>query len=210
MRSISWYFDYVSPFAYLQSTRLAEVAKQADITFKPVLFAGMLRHWEHKGPAEIPGKRILTFRHAQWLANKMGVPYHLPESHPFNPLKALRLTIALGCTTEVVESIFETIWVDGLTPDSEKGWFAITKKLGIENPEELLSTPEVKATLQNNGTQALTVNIFGVPTFEIDGELFWGVDTTDMLLDYLDNPGLFEENEMKRIFQVEPSTVRRR
>jgi 2-hydroxychromene-2-carboxylate isomerase len=190
--SVDWFFDYISPFAYLQRHRIAEVAEVADITFRPVLFAGLLRNWEHKGPAEIPGKRVLTFRHAHWLAEKMGVPYRMPDSHPFNPIKALRLTIALGCTVEVINTIFDAIWVDGLLPENEADWKEILNRLSVEN-----------------GALALKNELFGVPTFVANGHLFWGLDTTDMLLDYLSNPSFFEDPEMKRILYTKPSTTRR-
>ena len=209
LKPVDWYFDYVSPFAYLQNCRLGEVSKLADITYRPVLFAGLLRQWETKGPAEIPGKRLLTYRHAHWLAGKMGVPYRMPPHHPFNPLRALRLTIALGCGADVVQTIFQSIWVDGLLPDSEDGWAAIIERLGISDVDELLAGPSVKLALQENGDRAAAQEVFGVPTFVADGHLFWGVDTTDMLLDFLSHPGLFEDPEMARLPTVAPSTSRR-
>ncbi len=208
-KSIDWYFDYVSPFAYLQSHRLDEVAAQAEIIYRPVLFAGLLRHWEHKGPVEIPGKKLLTYRHAHWLAGRMGVPYRLPPHHPFSPLKALRLTLALGCGAEVVKTIFNAIWADGLLPDDEDGWREITKRLGVEEAEDKLTDPDVKAALQQNGEDAIEAQVFGVPTFVADGQIFWGVDTTDMLLDYLAEPEMFEDPELARLATVEPSSQRR-
>ena len=203
-QKVDWYFDYVSPFAYLQRHRLDEVAAVAEIVYHPVLFAGLLRKWEHKGPAEIPGKRILTFRHAKWLAAKMGVPYKLPKHHPFNPLKVLRLTVALGCIATVVKTIFDSIWIDGLMPDDPDGWRAILKNLGIQDAKGLLADPSVKSVLQENGNRALENDLFGVPTFVANGHLFWGLDT-----DYLSNPNFFEDPEMKRILSVNPSTTRR-
>jgi len=207
--NVDWYFDYVSPFAYLQRHRLDEVAAVANITLRPVLFAGLLRQWEHKGPAEIPGKRVVTFRQAQWLAGKMGVPYRLPDHHPFNPLKALRITVALGCNVDVVKTIFDAIWVDGLAPDTDEGWSAIIQRLDIDNAEDLLADPQVKGALQENGDLALKNDLFGVPTFVANGHLFWGLDTTDMLLDYLSNPSFFDDPEMRRILSTKPSTTRR-
>lgn len=51
-----WYFDFISPFAYLQFVRLGELAG-ARLRLRPVLFAGLLQHWGQLGPAEIPAKR---------------------------------------------------------------------------------------------------------------------------------------------------------
>ncbi len=206
---IDWYFDYVSPFAYLQSRRLDEVAALADIRLRPVLFAGLLRHWQHKGPAEIPGKQLLTYRHAHWLAKRMGVPYRMPEHHPFNPLAALRLTLALGCRREVVDTISNVIGGDGLRPDSEAGWRAILDRLGVSDAEALIDAPETKAALMRNYEEAVQAQIFGVPSFIAGGELFWGVDCTDMLLDFLKNPRLFDEPGMAGLAGITASSIRR-
>ncbi len=54
---INWYFDFISPFAYLQQIRLREFPNDIAIQSRPVLFAALLNHWQHKGPAEIPAKR---------------------------------------------------------------------------------------------------------------------------------------------------------
>ena len=62
-----------------------------EITLKPVLFAGLLGHWDMKGPAEIPAKRVQTYRYCHWLAEKRGIPFKAPPRHPFNPLPLLRL-----------------------------------------------------------------------------------------------------------------------
>lgn len=208
-KTIDWYFDYVSPFAYLQSHRLRQVQKLADIRLKPVLFAGLLRQWQHKGPAEIPGKQLLTYRHAQWLSEKMGVPYRMPGHHPFNPLRALRLTLALGPAPDTVETIFNAIWADGHLPDSADGWREILNRLQVPDADALLSAPEVKAALMRNGEDAIAAGLFGVPTFVADGHIFWGLDTTDMLLDYLVDPALFDAAPMARLSGITPSTTRR-
>ena len=68
MRHADWYFDFISPFAYLQNAVFYHLPDDLEVTRKPVLFAGLLGHWEHKGPAEIPRKRVFTLRHTKWLA----------------------------------------------------------------------------------------------------------------------------------------------
>ena len=96
MTKAVWYFDFISPFAYLQWQELARLPESLKISHRPVLFAGLLNHWGHKGPAEIPAKRRHTYRYCRWLAEQRNIPFTLPPAHPFNPLKALRLAVALG------------------------------------------------------------------------------------------------------------------
>ena len=52
-----WYYDVISPYAYLQAMALPRLAEVLEITARPILFAGLLKHWGHLGPAEIPAKR---------------------------------------------------------------------------------------------------------------------------------------------------------
>jgi len=65
-----------------------------------------------------------------------------------------------------------------------------------------------KRELQTSGAEALEQKVFGVPTVIVDGELFWGVDSFDMLLHFLDHPDYFRSDEMLRIHDIVPSASR--
>jgi 2-hydroxychromene-2-carboxylate isomerase len=197
MARLTWYFDFVSPFSYLQFAAYPSLFQRSDVDLKPVLFAGLLNHFGHKGPAEIEPKRRHTYLHTQWQADKRGVPLRYPPAHPFNSLHALRVAIALGATYDTVKTIFEFIWVQGRSPNDE--WQQLCDALGVPGAEVLAMGGGVKTLLRENTDEAIARGVFGVPTFAVDDHLFWGVDATEMLLDYLDNPRLFDSDEMKRI-----------
>lgn len=192
-----WYFDYISPFAYLQFAAHPDLMQRADVAFRPVLFAGLLNHWGHKGPAEIPAKKAHTFRLCTWQAARLGVPMKPPPAHPFAPLGPLRLTIALGARYEVVRTVFDFIWREGRSVADE--WPALLAKLGVGDADALSNSPAVKNELRANGDAAVAAGVFGVPTFVTDGNLFWGEDATAMLRDYLADPTLFDTPEMRRV-----------
>lgn len=208
MKTTQWYFDFISPFAYLQSEQLARLSKDITIEYKPVLFAGLLNHWGHKGPAEIPEKRRFTYRHTQWLAQRHGIAMQMPPAHPFNPLKALRLALALNCEATAIQTIFRFIWTKGRTLETAADWDELTRQLGCQGID--ITTPEVKNALRENTEQAVAQGVFGVPTFIIDGELLWGFDATEMVLDYLANPDLFKDAEMLRISDLPAAAQRQR
>ncbi|MCU0805911.1 MAG: 2-hydroxychromene-2-carboxylate isomerase [Burkholderiales bacterium] len=197
MAALTWYFDFVSPFSYIQFAAYPDLVRRADVTLKPVLFAGLLAHWGHKGPAELPTKRRHTYRHCVWDAARRGVPFRFPPAHPFNPLHALRLAIARGADYDTVREIFEFVWREGRSPADE--WRALCERLGVADADALTGDPSVKAALRANVDEAIAAGVFGVPTFVVDGELFWGVDATPMLLDYLADPGLFRSEAMRRV-----------
>ncbi len=199
MRQVEWFYDFVSPFSYLQTFRFGDLPGDAEVVFRPVLLAGLLDHWGTVGPAEVGPKRLYTYRHVYWLARRMGVPYRLPPAHPFNSLKALRLAIALGGGRDVVFRIFRSIWEHGLLPDRPEGWQAIGEALGVEDGDRLVSRPEVGAELRANGALAIAKGVFGVPTFVFGDVPVWGLDGTDLLIDVLNDPGLLADPEWQRI-----------
>jgi 2-hydroxychromene-2-carboxylate isomerase len=194
-----WYFDFLSPYAYLQLMDFKRLPDSLEIRYRPVLFAGLLKHWGQKGPAEIPAKRRQTYRECQWRAERAGVPFKFPSVHPFNPLRALRLCIALGTEPAVIGAIFEFIFAEGRNIQSDDDWYELAARLEVVDVDALVSQPEVKNILRENTEAAVRRGVFGVPTFAVRDELFWGADMTSMLLDYLADPKLFTRGEMARL-----------
>ncbi len=164
-----------------------------------MLFAGLIAHWETKGPGQIPPQRLQTLRHTLWLSKRMGLSCRLPPKFPFNPLKALRLALSLGPERETVETIFRCIWEQGLLPEDEQGWRGIVEALAVDDADDRVAEAAIKDRLHENGRLAIESGVFGVPTFVFDGVVFWGADETDFLLDVLADPGILHDPEMLRI-----------
>jgi 2-hydroxychromene-2-carboxylate isomerase len=198
-KTIDWYFDFVSPFSYLQLEMMDRIASLASVRRRPVLLGGILNERGQLGPAEIPGKRLFTYRFAQWQAARYGIPFKFPPSHPFNPIKALRLCIVLENEESAVRTIFRHLWRDGRSIDDPADWRALCESLGQTDVESRIAAPEVKAELKRNGDLALAAGLFGVPTFVIDGEPIWGADATEMVIDFLKHPGMLNEGEFARL-----------
>jgi 2-hydroxychromene-2-carboxylate isomerase len=179
-----WYFDFVSPFAYLQSEQLAALAPRITVRYKPVLFAGILGAHGQLGPAEIPAKRAFTYRFVLWQAKRLGIPLKLPHEHPFNPLPLLRLAIACDCQASAIHRIFRFVWRDGRLPDLPIEWAELTQELDLADADARIAEPDVKETLRRYTDEAIALGVFGVPTLALRGELFWGADATQMAADY--------------------------
>jgi len=208
MKAANWYFDYISPFAYLQSQRLQVLRDAAEIRPVPVLFAGLLNAFGNTGPAELAPKRLWTYRVCQYHADRWGVPFKMPPGHPFSPLRALRLTAALDNAPDVIDTIFRFIWAEGRDPNVE--WPALTERLGVADADALVNDDAVKAAVRANTDAAVAAGVFGVPTVMIDGQAFWGVDGTDFALDYLRDPAILDAPEMRRIETLPVAAERRR
>lgn len=209
-RTADWYFDFISPFAYLQFCHFDRLPDDLDVTLHPLLFAGLLGHWEHKGPAEIPAKRIQTYRFCHWHAARLGIPFKAPPAHPFNPLKVLRLAIALGAGREPVGVIFNYIWGEGGDVHTDDGFAALAARLGVDDADTLITAPDVKAQLRRNTENAIAAGVYGVPTMVVGEEVFWGFDLTDMLLEWLEDPALLESPEMQRLATMPAAAERPR
>lgn len=201
-RQANWYFDYVSPYAYLQLESFDRLPSDIEIQMKPVLFAGLLAAWDNMGPAEIPAKRRQTYRYSHWLAHKRGIPFKAPPRHPFNPLAILRLSIALDSDIDAIRTIFRHVWGEGKDGQDPEALRPLAASLGVDDLEAKISDPAIKDQLRQNTEDAVARGVFGIPTFAFDDELFWGDDVTDMMLDYLENPKLFKEGELARLTEL--------
>lgn len=203
---IAWYFDYISPFAYLHWPKVKRLMEERHVEPVPILFAAILNAHGQKGPAEIPGKREFTYRHVLWQARREGLPLRMPPSHPFNPIPALRLSIAAGNTPEVIDAICDWIWGQGQAGDSTEALQPVIQRLAVA--PEALDSDTVKRRLRANTDAALAAGVFGVPTLAIGDTLFWGNDVHDFALQALADPGLLQDPEMQRIERL-PVGVRR-
>jgi 2-hydroxychromene-2-carboxylate isomerase len=197
--SADWYFDFVSPFSYLQCEQLPSLEAKLRIRYRPVLFAALLDANGHKGPAEIPSKRRFTYRFVIWQAGKLGVPLKFPAVHPFNPLPLLRLAIAADCSPDAVRRIFRFVWRDGRIGDLPIEWAELTAELDLPDASTRIASPEVKEALRRNTDEAIARGVFGVPTLAIGEELFWGVDATAMATDYVAAGCSFADPELERV-----------
>ena len=203
---LRWYFDFISPFSFLQWPRVRGLLAERSIALVPILFGAVLDARGQKGPAEIVGKREFTYRHVLWQARQQGVALRFPPQHPFNPLHALRLCIAADTSAHAVTAIFDWIWADGRTADSVDALAPLIAQFGLS--PQALGEDAVKAALRDNTQAALDAGVFGVPTLAIGEALFWGNDAHDFAAAVLDDATLLDEDEMRRVLTL-PIGIRR-
>ena len=203
---LDWYFDFISPFAYLQWRRLRRDHADVALNPKPLLFAALLNHHGQLGPAEIPQKRRHTYRIALWQARAAGIPLHFPPAHPFNPLPALRLCLAAPDRMQAIDAIFAHIWEHGRLADSVEALADVAASLGIDDTAAI-ARDEVKRELLANGEEAMALGVFGVPTLRVRDELFWGNDATELALAFARDPGTLDA-EMRRVDAI-PEAIQR-
>jgi len=214
MTPIDFYFDPISPYAYLAFERLPQALQGCSyvVNYRPVLFAGMLKHWGQKGPAEIAPKRDWTMRQIAWLAHRHGIALQLPAQHPFNPLALLRLLVAAAPAGALpnrlaVETVFRHVWHGGADPNEPARLQALAQALPREQDPE---SDAVKQALRAATDQAIARGVFGVPTVAVEGRLFWGVDALEMVAACLKGDPWFEPGHWQTVAAPTPGVQRQR
>lgn len=196
MKHLRFSFDVISPYAYLAFERMPQVLEGVsyEVSYEPILFAALLQHWGQKGPAEIEPKREWTYRQIAWLGHRLGVPVQMPGQHPFNPLALQRLLLAsapAGCTPNrwACEQVLRHVWRGGADAN-DAGRIASLQH--VLSPPRDPNGSDVKDELKAATTDAAARGLFGVPTVEVDGRIFWGLDGLEMLSAYLRSDAWFE------------------
>lgn len=205
MKQITFYLDFISPYSYLAFEQLPQALQGLSygVQYRPVLFAGLLKHHGQLGPAEIGPKRDWTYRQVLWLAQRHGIAMQMPAVHPFNPLALLRLALACGAqgaaNRYVCETIFRHVWrggADAIDPQRLQALAALLQ------PGRDPAGDEVKTELKANTHAAIAAGLFGVPTCAVDDKLFWGFDALPMLRDYLQQGAWFAGDDWQAVRQV--------
>ena len=220
MRDIHFYFDVISPYAWLAFKALPTTLKGIEhrVHYHPVVFGAMLKHHGQLGPAELPGKRDWTYRQVMWLAKQQGTVLQMPASHPFNSLALQRMAVATSPNgepaREVVQAIFEHVWCNGLeASDAQRVAELQTQIMQLRQQSEPnlqmdIQAPEVKQKLQQQTQSAIDLGLFGVPSMIVDGQVFWGQDALPMLRAYVEGDAWFESSEWLDVGKL-PVGVRR-
>jgi len=216
-KTVRFYFDYISSNAYLAWVRLPELAAKYGYTVEPVpvLFAGLLEAHGQLGPAEVVAKALWMGKNNLRKAALLGIPLHRPAFHPFNPLLALRVSsLPLGPQDRdaIITALFEAVWVRGLHVSEPDVVAKIADELGLEGKILVAQarTPEIKGLLRRQTEEAISRWVFGVPTMEVNGEIFWGYDDLPYLELHLAGKDPLDKEEWKRWISAPKSSAMRR
>ncbi|MDB5850382.1 MAG: disulfide bond formation protein DsbA [Rhodoferax sp.] len=184
MKQITFYLDFVSPYAYLAFERLPQelAGLSYSVTYQPVLLGALLQHHGNLAPADVAAKRAWLYRHVSWLGQQQGLDFSMPLVHPFNPLPLLRLALACEAAGQpnrhVCGQIFRHVWQGGADAADPARLASLQAALA---PPRAPDDADVKQQLRSVTDAAARLGVFGVPAFVVDGKLFWGLDALPML-----------------------------
>jgi len=213
MAPMPFYFDFISPYAYMAWVR----ARRHGLVLEPipVVFGAILAACGQLGPAEVPAKRAFVIRDVLRTAKRHNIPFTWPAIHPFRSLDALRVA-QIECVgdrqLEVIDALFAVAWGEGKDLSDLSVIEACLDGLGL-NGEKLVAATKTKAmktSLHQKTQAALTEGVFGVPTFKVDGELLWGNDRLDEAIDLSKGVGKVDEALVQRLVNLPAGVQRRR
>lgn len=217
MPPLRFYFDYISSNAYLAWLELPQLAAKYEVEIEPVpvLFAGLLEAHGQLGPAEVPAKALWMWKNNLRKAARLGAPLNRPAYHPFNPLLALRAS-SLPMDDErrrvFVDGLLKAAWVRELHVSEPDVVAAVAHEAGLDGAAIVAEAmmPAAKVRLRAQTDAAIAAGVFGVPSMEFAGELFWGHDDLPQLELLLAGRDSLDPEEVRRWSgPPRPSSVRR-
>lgn len=210
------YFDFISPYSYLAVAELEPFAQRtgAVVELVPVVYGAILEATDLVGPVESPTKRDYTFLDAMRRAERLGLPFEGPPTHPFRSLEALRTVCLFRDRRDVgrlVERLMHLCWGEGAALTDLDVLRSAVTDVGLDATRlgERIAESSVKQQLIDLTTEALDRGVFGIPTFELDGELFWGHDRMDDLADRLSGRAAPPDEKLNEVL-ARPRGVKRR
>ena len=216
MHDITFHLDFVSPYAWLAFEQLPRTLEglSVRVRYRPVLLGALLQQHGNPGPAGIAPKRDWTYRHVTWLGHSLGVGLDMPARHPFPPLPLLRLALECsddGCINRyTADAILRHVWQGGADALEPQRLDALRVQLAEQLRQDEGAGERAKRLLRENTDTAAARGVFGVPMFEVQDKLFWGLDSLPMLRAFLDGDAWFDGPAWDRAAQqpsgIEPET----
>ena len=189
-RTLEFWFDFSSPFAYLGAARVEGVAARAGsrVAYRPFLLGGV---FHAVGTPNVPlfempeaKRRHATADMFRW-ATRFGTPLGFPSRFPMNTVKPLRMVLALPEEQRApfVNAVFRAYWAEDRDISDSATLVDLATSVGLDGRELAARTSDeaLKSALRQATDEAVRRGIFGAPSFFVDDLLFWGQDRLDLV-----------------------------
>ena len=189
IKSFDFYFDFISPYSFLAHKEIRKIEKNNSIkiNYKPILLGGLHNLHGIKAPAFIPAKAKFMIRDCKMIAEKNNIKFKFNSYFPIKSLNLMRGVFVAdedNCKSYYVDSIYNSIWQDGLNMNDESIIQRVLKNLSI-NPKTFLlrsTSSSIKELLKKTTSEAYNIGVFGAPSFVSNNKVFWGQDRIEFVL----------------------------
>ena len=184
-KNLEFLFDFGGPNSYLAYKMLPDLCARtgAKVVYVPILLGGLFKLTNNQAPlvryAETPAKQKYEMLEFQRFVKAHAIPFKMNPRFPLNTLYVMRGAIAaqrLGCFAPYMDAVMAAMWHDAADMGDLDVVRDVLDKAGLDSAAllALADDPEVKAELIANTEAAAKRGAFGVPTFFVDEEMFWG------------------------------------
>jgi len=192
-KTVTFCFDFGSPYSYLAYNYLSPIKETgAQIDLKPVLLGGIFKATGNQPPATVQKKGEYMFKDIQRWSNKLDISFKMNPYFPILTVPHMRGAILAqkkDILEDYMQSMFDSMWLKGLNLNDQEILTQVASESGIDPNDfaEGISSDEIKDELRVNTQFAIDKGAFGVPTYFLENEMFWGIDSIKFLLDSLKN-----------------------
>ncbi|TSB03916.1 2-hydroxychromene-2-carboxylate isomerase [Sphingorhabdus contaminans] len=195
-KTIEFLFDFGGPNSYLAHKVLPDLCARtgAEAVYTPILLGGLFKLTNNQAPliryAETPAKRNYEMLEFERFVKAHNIPFRMNPHFPINSLHLMRGAVAaqhLGCFMPYVEAIMAAMWEKEINTGDPDAVRSVLDNAGLDSAALLAKAddPDVKAELVANTDKAAERGAFGVPTFFVGTEMFWGKERMGQVEDAL-------------------------
>ena len=193
-KSVDFYFDFVSPAAYLAWTQLPALCAEtgAALNYQPMLLGGVFQATGNRPPISVPLKGSYLFEDLGRFARRYGVAFRLNPHFPVNTVTLMRVASGLKMRADprldaYVTAMFQAIWVNArdMADPATVAEALATAGLNAAELMALAAEPQVKDRLRADNEAAVARGVFGAPTMFVGENMYWGQDRLDFVREAL-------------------------
>jgi 2-hydroxychromene-2-carboxylate isomerase len=195
---LDFWFDFASPYGYLASTRIDDIAARhgRTVRWRPILLGAVFKVSGMKPVMDQPLRGEYLIHDVPRFARLLGVPLTMPAKVPLNGLAACRAFWWLEPSDPskahaLAKAIYHAHWGEGRDVAAAEQVAEVAAPLGIPAADLIagVQEPLVKDRLRAETDEAIRRGVFGAPFIQIDGESFWGADRLDQIDEWLARGG---------------------
>ena len=190
---IDFYFDVISPYAFIAHKKIEKIHKSKKILFNymPILLGGLHNLAGITAPAFNKFKMINMKNDCDLVSKKNNIKFKWNDNFPINSLHIMRgyLLIKKELKYDYINKIFNAYWVDNKDMTKQENINSILDQLKIDQKIFFsgVNNEKTKDELKKLTNEAFSKEIFGAPTFVINDKIFWGQDRLEYEIDEIIN-----------------------
>ena len=186
-KEIDFYFDFISPYAYLAYKKIQSLPKDIKINYKPILLGGLHNLEGITPPAFIKPKLKHMMNDCLLIAKKNNFVFKWNSKFPINSLNIMRGYFCVNSSNQgqYIKTMFDAYWKDDLDISKEEILASLLEECKINKNIffKTIEDPIIKKKLKDVTKNAHEKEVFGAPTFIVNNKIFWGQDRLEFALD---------------------------